>query len=94
MDSSTVVCREPAALWRRLFDGVLVRSPSGEFHELAGAAQTIWDLVADPMAVGEVVKLATARGHHNLSATDEVATRVVGELISLGVLAELTQRWG
>jgi hypothetical protein len=62
--SDIVIARSESALWRRLFDGVLVLGPLADrpLH-ISAPGYTIWELLETPTTIRQIAEtLATAFG--------------------------------
>jgi hypothetical protein len=63
-----VLVRAPSTLWREVLDGVVVLGPRARKPRLiTGPASRLWSLVAQPVALRDVVA-AMALAHHTPAA--------------------------
>jgi hypothetical protein len=80
-------CRGPGVLWRRSLDAVLVLGPRGDGPlTLAGTATELWDLLAAPTTVEDLVSSLAARHDADPTVVAADLTPVLAELATLGVL--------
>jgi hypothetical protein len=84
-----VLRRHPDVLWVPLLDGVLVEGTTGDLVELNTSAAVVWDLLAEPADVDDVVSsIVEAFGVDAAVAREQVLVLTTG-LLAQGLIAEL-----
>ena len=79
--------RVPDLLWRRSLDAVLVLAPDAdEPLTLAGTGPEVWELLASPVSLGDLVAGLAARHGADPVIVEADVTALLGRLTALGVL--------
>jgi hypothetical protein len=80
-------CRAPGVLWRRSLDAVLVFGPGADGpRTLTGTGTELWDLLAAPITVEELVGSLAVRHGADGNVVEADLVPVLAELATLGVL--------
>lgn len=79
--------RDPAVLWRRIGASLLLLVPgAGEALEVSGSAADVWDLLASPTGLDDLVAAAAcAYGSEKEMLLDDIA-RLVEDLADREIL--------
>lgn len=90
VDPSSPYRQAPRVLVRRVIDGTVVLAadrPDDGVRHLAGTAAEVWDLLAEPAGLADVVAELGVR-YPDASAADVTAdvTALVAELVDLGLV--------
>jgi hypothetical protein len=89
IDLLTTWHRSDGAVWRRTMDGIVVLPGSGEPIALLGPAAGLWELLAEPLTVEEVV--TTLAEHYGVDA-DQVSPEIRATLDELLLRGALCRR--
>lgn len=81
--------RDPRVLWRRIGDGLVVLPPDrAECLAVSGASGLLWELLAEPCDIGELVEWLSARTGADRADVEGQVDAGVRVLAEGGVLRE------
>lgn len=87
--------RDPRVLWRRLGDGLVVLPPDrAACLAVSGASGLLWELLAQPVGVGELVERLAAETGAGRSAVQAQVDSGVRVLAEAGVLCRVAEADG
>ena len=86
--SGVVITRSETALWRRMFDGVVVLGPLADRPlQISSPGYAIWQLLEHPTTVREIADVLAANFNENYDRISADVMEVVRGLDAVGAIA-------
>ena len=87
ISDDTIVCRDPDTLWRHVLDGLLVIAPQMEEPiEISMPGDVVWQLLDEPMAIGDLVHTLAMRFGEATSAIQPDVNDLLHALLAAGAI--------